>query len=50
MEELVSKLSPKAQHDYKLVRRAVDNGDQGAYAELHRMQFSKQTVTNEVPQ
>lgn len=23
---------------------------QGAYAELHRMQFSKQTVTNEVPQ
>lgn len=34
MEELVSKLSPKAQHDYKLVRRAVDNGDQSAYAEL----------------
>ena len=34
MEELVSKLSAKAQHDYKLVRRAVDNGDQSAYAEL----------------
>ncbi len=34
MEELVSKLSPKGQHDYKLVRRAVDKGDQSAYAEL----------------
>jgi RNA polymerase sigma-70 factor (ECF subfamily) len=34
MEDVVSKLSPKAQYDYQLVRRAVDNGDQAAYAEL----------------
>ncbi len=34
MEELVSKLSAKAQYDYKLVRRAVDESDQSAYAEL----------------
>lgn len=34
MEDVVSRLSPKAQHDYKLVRRAVDNQDQAAYAEL----------------
>ncbi|MFT6175881.1 MAG: RNA polymerase sigma-70 factor (ECF subfamily), partial [Cryomorphaceae bacterium] len=34
MEDVVSRLSPKAQHDYKLVRRAVDDQDQGAYAEL----------------
>jgi RNA polymerase sigma-70 factor (ECF subfamily) len=34
MEELVFKLSPKAKHDYKLVRRAVDDGEQSAYAEL----------------
>lgn len=34
MEELISKLSSKAQYDYKLVRRAVDDGDQSAYAEL----------------
>lgn len=33
MEELISKLSPKAQHDYKLVVLALD-GEQGAYAEL----------------
>lgn len=33
MEELISKLSPKAQHDYKLVKLALD-GQQGAYAEL----------------
>lgn len=34
MEELVSKLSPKAQQDYKLVMRALNDGEQGAYAEL----------------
>jgi len=34
MEDVVSKLSPKAQYDYKLVRRAVDDQDQAAYAEL----------------
>lgn len=34
MEEVVSKLSPKGQYDYKLVRRALDHGDQSAYAEL----------------
>ncbi len=34
MEDVVSKLSPKAQYDYKLVRRAVDEKDQAAYAEL----------------
>jgi RNA polymerase sigma-70 factor (ECF subfamily) len=34
MEDLVSKLSPKAQYDYKLVRKAVDERDQKAYAEL----------------
>lgn len=32
--EVNEHLSEKAQHDYKLVRRAVDNGDQSAYAEL----------------
>ncbi|MFN2424404.1 MAG: RNA polymerase sigma factor [Cryomorphaceae bacterium] len=34
MEDIISKLSPKAQHDYKLVRKCVDDGDQAAYAEL----------------
>ena len=34
MEDLNSNLSEKAQHDYKLVRAAIDNGDQKAYAEL----------------
>jgi RNA polymerase sigma factor (sigma-70 family) len=34
MEDIISKLSPKAQHDYKLVRRCVDQKDQAAYAEL----------------
>lgn len=34
MEDVVSKLSPKAQHDYKLVKRAVEEKDQAAYAEL----------------
>ncbi len=34
MEDLISKLSPKAQYDYELVKRCVDQGDQGAYAEL----------------
>lgn len=34
MEEVVAKLSPKGQYDYKLVRRAIDLGDQSAYAEL----------------
>lgn len=34
MEDVVSRLSPKAQHDYKLVRKAVDDQDQAAYAEL----------------
>lgn len=29
-----SNLSDKAKHDYKLVQRAVDSGDQNAYAEL----------------
>lgn len=33
MEDLVSKLSPKAQKDYKLVVRALE-GEQSAYAEL----------------
>lgn len=33
MEELISKLSPKAQQDYKLVVRAL-GGEQHAYAEL----------------
>ena|SRR5690554_900454 len=33
MEELVSKLSPKAQKDYELVVHAL-NGEQSAYAEL----------------
>ncbi|MCB0791349.1 MAG: sigma-70 family RNA polymerase sigma factor [Flavobacteriales bacterium] len=32
--EVNENLSEKAQYDYKLVRRAVDNGDQKAYAEL----------------
>ncbi|MDQ3191457.1 MAG: sigma-70 family RNA polymerase sigma factor [Bacteroidota bacterium] len=32
--EVGSNLSEKAQHDYKLVVRAVENGDQKAYAEL----------------
>ena len=32
--EVNSNLSDKALHDYQLVRRAVDNGDQKAYAEL----------------
>jgi RNA polymerase sigma-70 factor (ECF subfamily) len=34
MEDVVSKLSPKAQYDYKLVKRAVEEKDQAAYAEL----------------
>jgi RNA polymerase sigma-70 factor (ECF subfamily) len=34
MEDIVAKLSPKAQYDYKLVKRAVDDQDQAAYAEL----------------
>lgn len=32
--EVNQNLSEKAQYDYKLVRRAVDNGDQKAFAEL----------------
>ncbi|MCB9169798.1 MAG: sigma-70 family RNA polymerase sigma factor [Flavobacteriales bacterium] len=32
--EVNENLSEKAQYDYKLVRRAVDKGDQKAYAEL----------------
>ncbi len=32
--EVGSNLSDKALHDYKLVRAAIDNGDQKAYAEL----------------
>ncbi len=32
--ELGENLSDKAKHDYRLVRRAVDTGDQQAYAEL----------------
>lgn len=32
--EVGSNLSDKALHDYKLVRSAIDNGDQRAYAEL----------------
>ena len=32
--EVNDNLSEKAQYDYRLVRRAVDNGDQKAYAEL----------------
>lgn len=31
---MISKLSPKAQYDYELVRRCVEKGDQAAYAEL----------------
>lgn len=34
MEDVVSKLSLKAQYDYKLVKRAVEEKDQSAYAEL----------------
>lgn len=34
MDELISNLSEKAQHDYKLVKRALGDGDQKAYAEL----------------
>lgn len=34
MEDLIVKLSPKAQQDYKLVKRCLDHGDQAAYAEL----------------
>lgn len=34
MEDIVSKLSPKAQHDYHLVMRAVEEKDESAYAEL----------------
>lgn len=34
MEDVNSNLSEKAQHDYKLVRAAIDRGDQKAYAEL----------------
>ncbi len=32
--DLISKLSPKAQYDYKLVKRCLDHSDQSAYAEL----------------
>lgn len=34
MEDINSKFSPKAQKDYKLVLRAMNDGDQSAYAEL----------------
>ena len=34
MEEINSNLSEKGQHDYKLVRLAIDKADQKAYAEL----------------
>lgn len=34
MEDLNANLSEKAQHDFKLVRNAIDKGDQKAYAEL----------------
>ena len=34
MDELDSNLSEKAQHDYTLIRAALDNADQKAYAEL----------------
>jgi RNA polymerase sigma-70 factor, ECF subfamily len=34
MDEVNENLSDKAKHDYKLVRRAIDTGDQMAYAEL----------------
>ena len=34
MEELNANLSEKAQHDYKLVKLAVEKADQKAYAEL----------------
>jgi RNA polymerase sigma factor (sigma-70 family) len=42
MEELNDNLSTKAVYDYNLVRAAVDNGDQKAYAEL--MQRYKDSV------
>jgi RNA polymerase sigma factor (sigma-70 family) len=42
MEELNDNLSTKAVYDYNLVRRAVDSGDQKAYAEL--MQRYKDSV------
>ncbi len=34
MEELGTNLSEKAQYDYRLVKRAVEHGDQQAYSEL----------------
>ena len=34
MEELNPKLSDKGKYDYQLVRKAIDEGDQRAYAEL----------------
>ncbi|MEM9023235.1 MAG: sigma-70 family RNA polymerase sigma factor [Bacteroidota bacterium] len=34
MEDISTNLSPKAQQDYQLVRQAIDNGDQKAYAAL----------------
>ncbi|MFQ5335413.1 MAG: RNA polymerase sigma factor [Flavobacteriales bacterium] len=34
MDEMSSHLSDKARHDYQLVRRAIDEEDQTAYAEL----------------
>jgi len=34
MEELNSNLSEKAQHDFKLVKLALEKADQKAYAEL----------------
>jgi RNA polymerase sigma factor (sigma-70 family) len=34
MEDMNANLSEKAQHDYKLVRAAIEKGDQKAYAEL----------------
>ena len=34
MENIESNLSEKATHDYKLVRQALENADQKAYAEL----------------
>lgn len=34
MDEVISNLSEKGQHDYKLIRLAIESGDQKAYAEL----------------
>ena len=40
--EIQKQFSTKAKHDFKLIRRAVDNGDEKAYAEL--MQIYKKPV------